>query len=128
MVVDMKYELSATEREIMDVLWSIGGVELDKVSTGEVMRIFTERGKKWKRQTLNTFFTRLEEKELIHRERGTVEPRYSKKEFQSLCCHEILKQGFDGKLSNFLCAYCGTESISEEEAQQLLKIIQKGES
>lgn len=123
----MKYDLSATEREIMEVLWLVGGVELNKVSTGRVMDIFTERGKNWKRQTLNTFFARLEEKGLIRRERGTVEACYSKSEYQSLCCREILNQSYDGKLSNFICAFCGTETINEEEAEQLLKIIGKRE-
>ena len=55
----MKYELSRTEEQIMDFLWTNNR----PVKTGEIMDYFTEnKGKEWKRQTLNTLLIRLEEK------------------------------------------------------------------
>ena len=53
----MKYELSRTEEQIMDFLWTNNR----PVKTGEIMDYFTEnKGKEWKRQTLNTLLIRLE--------------------------------------------------------------------
>ena len=58
----MKYELSRTEEQIMDFLWTNNR----PVKTGEIMDYFTEnKGKEWKRQTLNTLLIRLEEKMCI---------------------------------------------------------------
>lgn len=115
----MKYDVSGTEREIMEVLWEKG----QKLATKELMDIFNERGRQWKRQTLNTFLMRLEEKELIHRESGTVEASFSKQEYQSRCCQEILAKNFDGKISNFLCAFYDGRGISQADAEELLTLI-----
>lgn len=122
MRVVLRYDLSNTEREIMNILWT-REPEQAGMAPKEIMEIFSERGRNWKRQTLNTFFTRLEEKGLIYRERGTVAACCSKREYESLYCHEILEQNYGGKLSNFLCAFSGTEGITEEEAEDLLKMI-----
>lgn len=122
----MKYDLSGTEKEIMEVLWN-RGTEQAGMAPKEVMEIFNERGRNWKRQTLNTFFARLEEKGLIHRENGRVEACCSEREYESMYCHEILNQDFGGKLSNFLCAFSGTEGITEEEAEELLQMIARKE-
>lgn len=117
----MKYDMSGTESEIMEVLWERG----EQMETREIMNIFTERGKNWKRQTLNTFLARLEEKELIHRERGMVEANFSKREYQSRCCHEFLEQGFAGKISNFLCAFYDGKTITKAEAEELFQLIEQ---
>lgn len=117
----MKYDMSGTEREIMEVLWEKGG----QVPTKVIMNIFIERGKHWKRQTLNTFLTRLEAKELIRREHGLVEACFSKKEYQSKCCHEILEQSFEGKISNFLCAFYDGKTITKAEAEELFQLIEQ---
>lgn len=123
-VTVMKYDLSNTEREIMEVLWA-RGVDHAGMAPKEIIKIFSERGRNWKRQTLNTYFARLEEKGLIRRECGIVEAGCSKREYESLYCHEILEQNYGGKLSAFLCAFSGMEGISEEEAAELLKMIQR---
>lgn len=120
----MKYDLSNTEREIMDVLWNREEGNIG-MAPREIMEIFKKRGKDWKRQTLNTFFVRLEEKGLIRREKGVVEACFSKREYESLYCHDMLDQCYGGKLSNFLCAFCGTEEITEEEAEELIRFIEK---
>ena len=55
--MNLKYSLSDTEQEIMEVLWEKG----DSIKTRQLLELFNERGKDWKRQTLNTFLSRLEE-------------------------------------------------------------------
>ena len=117
----MKYDMSATEREIMEVLWEKG----EKMRTRELMSIFVERGKNWKRQTLNTFLSRLDDKGLLNREPGSIEARFSKKAYQSKCCQEILKQNFGGKFTNFFCSFYDGKSIDEKEAKELLALIEE---
>lgn len=43
-----KYYMSETEREIMDVLWQ----QSEPIKQSQILSIFLERGKQWKRQTL----------------------------------------------------------------------------
>ncbi|MCM1187629.1 MAG: BlaI/MecI/CopY family transcriptional regulator [Lachnoclostridium sp.] len=117
----MKYDMSTTEREIMEVLWEKG----EKTMVRDIMDIFLERGKHWKRQTLNTFLARLEEKELITREPGRVEACFSKKVYQSRCCQEILELKFDGKFTNFFCAFYDGKPITEQEADEMIALIER---
>ena len=73
----MKYELSRTEEQIMELLWENNR----PMKTGEIMDYFTQnKGKDWKRQTLNTLLIRLEDKEVIERRRGIVEAKYTKEQ------------------------------------------------
>lgn len=113
------YKLAAAEREIMEVLWENGG----KLSTGDLMDQMQERGKKWKRQTLNTLLTRLEEKEVISRPRAYVEARMTENDLQQLQAKEILDHFYGGKLKNFCAALVGNARIDEEEAARLNAMI-----
>ena len=55
----MSSHLSKTEYEIMEYFWEMG----DKYTFGELMKYFNENlDKNWKKQTLNTFLSRLIEK------------------------------------------------------------------
>ncbi|MCH5339967.1 MAG: BlaI/MecI/CopY family transcriptional regulator [Acetatifactor sp.] len=113
------YKLAAAEREIMEVLWANDG----KLSTGDLMDQMQERGKKWKRQTLNTLLTRLEEKDVISRPRAYVEAKMTEKDLQQLQAKEILDHFYGGKLNNFCAALVGNARIDEEEAARLNALI-----
>ena len=62
----MNSHLSKTEYRIMEYFWSTGG----KYTFGELMKYFNENlDKNWKKQTLNTFLSRLIEKGLLKKEK-----------------------------------------------------------
>jgi len=122
----MKYDMSKTEAQIMDILWSIDR----KASPKEILAIFNKGEKGWARQTLNTILTRLESKGLIKKERNSIEPLYSELEYRQLKGQEIIDDMYEGKLSNFLSALTGQDKISheeEEELNQLINRLKKGE-
>lgn len=116
----MKYELSRTEKEIMEFLWEHNC----SVRTGEIMDYFTQnKGKDWKRQTLNTLLIRLEDKEVINRRRGFVEANYTKDQLNHIECKDFVKNKFGSKLSNFITSYYLGEKISSDEAKELIDTI-----
>ena len=117
----MNYELSKTEEEIMQLLWENNR----PMKTGEIMNHFTKNGKEWKRQTLNTLLIRLEEKGVIERKRGVVSARYTQKELEQIECRDFVKTRFGSKLSNFVLAFTGGERIDEDEADELIDLINK---
>lgn len=116
----MKYDLPRTETEIMEVLW-----ENDReMAPKEILSIFNERGRDWKRQTLNTLLVRLVEKGLVSKKRGAVTVQYTQAEYKELQSREFVKNKFDGKPGDFLLAYYGGR-ISKEGAAELIELIDK---
>ena len=62
----MSSHLSKTEYRIMEYFWSTG----EKYTFGELMKYFNEEeDKNWKKQTLNTFLSRLIDKGLLERKK-----------------------------------------------------------
>ena len=69
----VNHKITGAEREVMEVLWQ----RTEPMQTRELLEEMKERGKKWKRQTLNTLLFRLEEKGIVSRKRAYVEAALS---------------------------------------------------
>ena len=112
-------KLSVTEREIMEVIWSMDGV-----SNNEIVQHFAKKGKALPRQTTHTFLTRMVKKGLITRENHRFYPVYTKEEVEKQQAQDILDTLYDSSLRNFLTALShGREKLTEDEAENLKKII-----
>ena len=66
----VSHNITDTEKSVMDILWD----RPDAVATRELLDLMKEKGKNWKRQTLNTLLFRLEEKGIVNRTRAYVQP------------------------------------------------------
>ncbi len=117
--MDSKFQLSETEKQIVEFLWGHGG----EAETKDIYSHFKEQKEEWARQTLNTLLLRVEEKGIIERpQRGMVKARYSRAEYDSLCCREFIETRFSGNIANAIrCYYNGP--IPEYEAQELIDCI-----
>lgn len=115
-----KYILSETELEIMEVLWE----KNEFIKTRELLDYFNGCGKNWKRQTLNTFFIRLEELGLVIRNRSVVKASGTKAEYLCLQSREILDGLYGGDMSTFCAAVTGKTEITEEDKTALLNMIE----
>ena len=113
------YKLADAELEVMRVLWENGG----KLSTGDLLDQMKQRGKNWKRQTLNTLLARLEEKGVVNRPRAIVEASMTEKDLKQLQAKAILDNFYGGKLKNFCAALIGDSRLNEEEAASLNAMI-----
>lgn len=118
--MNLKYILSDTEAEIMQVLWE----KKEFVKNHDLLELFNERGKNWKRQTLNTFFIRLEEMGLVVRERSVVKASGTREDYLKLQSWEILDGLYGGDMANFCAALTGKGSISEKDKKELLALIE----
>lgn len=123
----MSKTLSDTEFEIMCHFWETE----DEKGFSELMNYFqNEQGKIWKKQTLNTFLTRLIQKNLLQFRKVGNKKFYSvnmtKKEYEKFCAQEILNGNYDGKLTKFLAALMGEAKIAELDEETLIAdILQK---
>ena len=115
-----KYSISEAEREVLEMLWK----QERGLKQSQLLDMFEKEGKKWKRQTLNTFLTRLEEKGLVKREGGFVSAVYGEKEYNCLQMKEVLNRLFHGKISDFVAAFSCENLISNEDVEELLEILE----
>lgn len=114
------YNISDAEMEVMEKLWEQG----DSIKQSELLALFEADGKEWKRQTLNTFLTRLEDKGLLTREHRIVKPVYSREEYNCIQMKTVIDHMYEGKLSNFVAAFVRENSIKESDAKALIEILE----
>ncbi len=120
----MSKTLSDTEYEIMCHFWETE----DEKGFSELMNYFqNEQGKLWKKQTLNTFLTRLIQKNLLRFRKVGNKKFYkvnmTKREYERFCAQEILDETYDGKLTKFLAALTGEARVAKLDEESLIAYI-----
>lgn len=120
---DRPQELTKAELEIMQVLWKKG-----KVLVHGIRDELPEPKPAY--NTVSTIVRILESKGFVsHKAYGrTYEyfPLVSKDEYTGTYMRTVLDNFFDGSLSRMVNFFSSRESISVEDADQILKILNKG--
>lgn len=116
-----KYNVTEAEWEVLKMLWK----QDQGIRQSQLLELFEKAGKQWKRQTLNTFLVRLEEKALVKREGGLVWAVYGEEEFSYLLMKEGIEQLYQGKFSRFVAAFSKRNMIDEEDERELLEMIRE---
>ena len=114
------YDVSDAEMEVMEKLWEQEG----GIKQSELLALFEADGKTWKRQTLNTFLSRLEEKGLLKRENRIVKVVYSREEYNGMQMKTVIDHMYGGRLSNFVASFIKRNSISESEMKELIEFLE----
>ncbi len=115
------FTASEAEREVLEKLWD----QKEGIKQSQLLALFEADGKEWKRQTLNTFLSRLEEKGLITREHRIVKPRYTREEHYNMQMKAAIDKMYGGKLSNFVAAFVKENTIDKKEAEELIRILEE---
>lgn len=119
-----KMDLSPAEMEIMEFLWARDEGILAKDLLEEMNII---RGKEWKKQTLNTYLMYLYQKGLINRisveRKYCYEAKITKEEYEQGLLEDFVKSVYGGSISKVIAAFAGIDAISEEEAEEIRKIL-----
>lgn len=113
------YRITKAEREVMEVLWEAN----EPVRTKNLLDKMKEKGRDWKRQTLNTLLFRLEEKGVVSRRRAYVEGALSEDELLQKQTQEILDDFYGGKLENFCAALVGGKPVTDEDVDKLYALV-----
>ena len=101
------------------ILW-----EREPVTTTELVKLCRER-LGWKRTTTYTVIKRLGERGVLKNENGTVSALISREEAQVAELDALMEQKFQGSLPAFLAAFARRQALSEEEAEEIRRIIEK---
>lgn len=115
------YSMAKTEKEIMEVLWEVGG----PVQTGVLLEHMRARGRDWKRQTLNTLLARLDEKGIVSRTHAFVQASLTREELRQKETQDILDDFYGGKIGNFFAALTGHICLKDEEVDKLNDLIEQ---
>ena len=115
------YRITKAEREVMEVIWEAA----EPVRTKTLLDKMKERGRDWKRQTLNTLLFRLEEKGIVSRKRAYVEAALSQEELLQVQTQELLDDFYGGEYGNFFAALTGNKEIDSESKSLLDGLMKK---
>lgn len=116
-----EYQVSDSELNVMKILWKQEG----SIKQSQLLEMFEQEGKEWKRQTLNTFLSRLEGKGMIRREKGFVSVVCDEEEYNFTQAKAAIDNLYGGRLSNFMAAFIKKNSVSREDAEELSKYLKE---
>lgn len=122
--------LSDSEKEILEWMWE----EDKEYSYKDIAVQFGENSEKgWKKQTLSTFLTRMEQKGVISvrcegeerfKKRRYFRAALNRQQYERERARHLLDSYFDGSLSQFMTALNGGEKLSREEADELRQFLE----
>ena len=79
----------------------------------------------WSRTTTYTVIKRLSDRGVVKNENATVTALVSKEEVQLSQMEEMMEKTFEGSLPAFLAAFARRQALSQEEAEEIRRIIEK---
>ena len=101
------------------VLWAH-----EPISTAELVKLCQQQ-LGWKRTTTYTVIKRLGERGVLKNEGGLVTARVSKEEAQVSEIDALMEKKFQGSLPAFLAAFAQRQSLTDEEVEEIRRIIEK---
>ena len=114
-----EYRLGEIEMKFAELIWSN-----EPISSGELASISLE-ALNWKRTTTYTVLRRLCDKGIFKNEKGVVTSLVSKQLFQAKQSEEFVEGTFGGSLPNFVAAFVSQKKLSNEEVEELKRIIEE---
>ena len=112
-----KHKLGAMEMQFAELIWS-----KEPISSGELVKL-CEKELGWKKSTTYTMLRRLCERGIFQNEGGTVRALMSREELAALQSEKFVEETFGGSLPKFLVAFTMRNKLSEQELEQLQRLI-----
>lgn len=110
-------KLFDAEMKFMDVVW-----EHEPMSTRRLVELCAER-LGWKRTTTYTVLKKLCDKGLTEMNNSVVTARVKREEVRRHESAEVLERGFGGSLPAFVAAFVDGHGITNEEAEEIKRLI-----
>lgn len=101
------------------ILW-----ENEPIKSRELVKL-CEKKLGWKSTTTYTVIKRLSERGVLKNEDTIVSSLISKEEVQEAEIGEMMEKTFEGSLPTFIAAFGRHKKLSEDEIEQIRKIIEK---
>ena len=112
-----EYKLGEVESVFADIIWN------NEPLSSRRLAELAEARLNWKRTTTYTILKRLCDRELFQNNNGTVTSRISREEFFARQSELFVEDTFQGSLPAFLAAFGSRKKLSDQEIDELQKII-----
>lgn len=109
--------LGAVETRFAEIIWRSA-----PVSTGELVKL-CQTELNWKRTTTYTVLKRLCERGLFRTENSVVTVIVSREEFYARQSGEFVEESFGGSLPAFLAAFSRGRGLTDEEIDEIQRLI-----
>lgn len=113
----MEYSLGTMEYRFMMLVW-----KNEPVNSMQLVRMCEEQFK-WKKSTTFTAIKRLQEKGFLQNKNSVVTSLISQEEVMAEESKVVISETFMGSLPMFVAAFLGGNTLSEEEAEEIKKLI-----
>ena len=114
-----EYKLGEIEMKFAELIWGN-----EPITSGELAALSLKE-LNWKRTTTYTVLKRLCDKGIFKNEKGVVTSLVSKQLFQAKQSEEFVEWAFGGSLPGFVAAFMSQKKLSEEEIEELKRIIEE---
>lgn len=111
------HHLGEMEAKFANLIW-----DQEPLSSGRLAELAQEK-LNWKRTTAYTVLKRLCDKGLFQNQNGTVTSLVSREEFNAHRSEAFLEEAFDGSLPAFLTAFGSRRKLTDDQIDELQKII-----
>ena len=112
-----EYKLGEVESVFADIIWN------NEPLSSRRLAELAEARLNWKRTTTYTILKRLCDRELFQNNNGTVTSRISREEFFARQSEQFVEDTFQGSLPALLAAFGSRKKLSDQEIDELQKII-----
>ena len=112
-----KYKLFDAELKFMNIIW-----DEEPIKSGDLVKVCNEK-LGWKKSTTYTVLRKLAQRGILKNENTVVTSIVKREDTQIYESHEVVEKSFGGSLPKFLTAFFGNKKISNDEAEELKKLI-----
>lgn len=112
-------KLGAVESRFADIIWQnepVSSAELAKLALAQL---------DWKKSTTYTILKRLCDRGIFVNNGGTVTSLLSKEQFYAVQSEKFVEETFSGSLPAFVAAFSSRKKLTDDEINQLQKMIDK---
>lgn len=123
-----KINMTDSELELMEALWA----KEEPVFLGELLEYFNARTQKdWKKQTVNTFLFKMQQKHFVEAVGGgrykKYRPLITKEEYLMEASRRFLDRNHGGSIVRMITALNGGEKLEKQEVEELKKMLSEWE-
>lgn len=111
--------LSDSEYRFMQIVW-----EAAPVGSGRLVELCADR-LGWKKSTTYTVLKKLCQRGILQNERSTVAVLAAREEVAAGAAADFVDRTFGGSLPGFLTAFMGGRTLTEAEAEDLKRLIDR---
>ena len=114
-----EYTLGPIETRFAELIW-----QQEPISSSRLAKL-AEETLCWKKSTTYTILKRFCDRGLFENADGTVRSLISREQFYALQSEKFVEETFSGSLPAFVAAFGSRRSLTDEEADALMKLIEE---